>query len=378
MKSKSFLAFIAAFSIGSVIVYFTLRARTADVPAPLEPYVFKTFEPFELDDPEIKQFDENVRKLVTARNFKALDDLASKVSDERSRFKGGNWRIFEFDDILSDPLKKPADGAAWEAHVALVQQWVHASPRSIFARRALASAEVGYAFYFRGTKSADNVAESAWPKYLEHLEKAKDAIGEAGEIDAKYVGYYLTVLNIARLDGVDRAAFEKLYDEAITFEPAYEYFYKAKAHYLLPQWSGSFGESESYAERVKMSLGGDEGVKMYSLIIAELNRLSRPDDMTRHRILWDDVVKGFALLEAEFGPSRLRLNQLAKMSFSMSDHVTTCETFRRLDSPDAYEESVWGNVGQFNAVRAIAINDLCKGLQSPTIRRFPQAVRRSN
>jgi hypothetical protein len=360
MKAKALLTFLVAFSVGSLLVYVILKYRRAGTELkPITPYVFKTFEPFDFIDPEVTEFNADVKKLVAARDFKKLDELATKLSADKARFRGGVWRIFEFDFLLSRPLGEAANSAAWDAHLAFVKDWVKASPQSIYARTALINSHAGYGYHFRGDKTADQVRDSAWPRYLKSLAEAKAALAEAQRIPVRYVGYYSAALNVAKLDGADRDSFEKQYAEAIAFEPKYEYFYKEKAHYLLPRWGGSFGESESFAERVKMALGGDEGIKMYSVIIAELGRIHSGRYMVEHRVIWPDVLKGFELREAEFGPSRLRLNELARLSLYKNDSETTCNVFRRLDSPDAFEPSVWSNVAEFNANRGIAIQGIC-------------------
>lgn len=361
MRTKfASLAFLAAFAIGSSIVYLKMSSKVDQTASVKRPIAIKEYPSIEFDDPEVNQFDYQVGSLIRSKDFRGLDALAQDLVNKKPRFKGGVWQIFKFDLLVSSPPTTEQSESTWNDHIRFVRSWVKASPESIYAKVALSNTEIGFGDFLRGDGYANEVPPGAWAKFREHIGAANSAIDEAENLP-KYVGYHSTKLSLARLD--EEADFDKLYETAITFEPKYEYFYKHKAQYLLPRWNGKPGDSEIYAEHVRTALGPVEGVKMYSVIIAELGRVNDLYYLQRHRVSWHDVVKGFELREAEFGTSRLRLNEFARLAVSKNDIEKTCEAFKRLASGDAYEPDVWESQRTFTIMQASTLNTMCKTVQ---------------
>ena len=61
--------------------------------------------------------------------------------------------------------------------------------------------------------------------------------------------------------------YNKLFEEAIAFEPLYPHFYINKAIYLLPRCHGQEGDWEGFAEETSQSAGGKEGSMLYSYLV---------------------------------------------------------------------------------------------------------------
>jgi hypothetical protein len=56
--------------------------------------------------------------------------------------------------------------------------------------------------------------------------------------------------NISRAEAWSKSDEKELFDQAISFEPGFYYFYQNHAEFLLPKWYGAHGETQAFVNDV--------------------------------------------------------------------------------------------------------------------------------
>ncbi|MEO6742207.1 MAG: hypothetical protein ABIP20_18335, partial [Chthoniobacteraceae bacterium] len=64
--------------------------------------------------------DAAIRRIITDKDFEALDALASKFRTEKARYASGMWRIFAFYENVGGPLADTPEG--WTKHEAWLKE----------------------------------------------------------------------------------------------------------------------------------------------------------------------------------------------------------------------------------------------------------------
>jgi hypothetical protein len=144
----------------------------------------------------------------------------------------------------------------------------HANPQSTTAPIALADSYIAYAWDARGDGTADTVSDSGWKLFAEHMAKAKTILVDASaSAKAKNCPeWYAAMLGVAQGQSWDLDQTTALFEQAVASEPAYQYYYRAYANILLPQWSGEEGDAARFAEESANRIGGEAGDALYFLI----------------------------------------------------------------------------------------------------------------
>lgn len=310
---------------------------------------------------EIDNFSRSIRVLIKNRNFAGLDEMAARFSSTKERFIGGGWKIYSFQSTLSEPADDQTSDESWIAQIAFLKSWKAANPASVAARCSLVSAYMGFAWVARGNGFANEVPESAWPAINERLDSAASELKDISDPAQYGYGYYWESLEVARALGLDRKTFDQIFADALKFDPTYQYFYTSKASYLLPRWNGAPGEWQAFTEETKKKIGGDEGLEMYYLIVAEINGYQGyhgREMYDQDHISWADTRAGFQLYEKQYGMTRSKLNQFANMAFRAADADVACKTFGQITSDD-FDPGTWKDKETFEKYRQMA-TVMCK------------------
>ena len=317
-------------------------------------------QPFELSNvdlaaskAELALFERDMNASILARDFEALEKMAAQFRRTKERFIGGGWKIHSFYTTMSAPPDKTNTEAAWQAHINYLRAWKRAKPQSITARCALVGTYINYAWFARGRGYANTVSESAWKSFFERIDIA---VAEAKSItnpeDDPY-GYFENKLMLATAQDWGREWFEKTFIEATTYDPSYQYFYCETATNLLPRWGGRPGEWEQFAEQAKNHIGGDEGLRIYYFIAAEISYYYGADFFKQNRVAWSDIKRGFLISVKQDGTTVFRLNQFGAMAFAALDSQTICKSFALLTSDD-YDSVIWNSKEGFESRRKMA------------------------
>src|SRR6185312_8393019 len=90
------------------------------------------------EDKEMNSITDQARALFQARDFAKLDAFFKKLRDSKEQFADGSWKFrLAYSGICPS---EDACETEWENHLARLEQWTNAQPKSITARVAMADA----------------------------------------------------------------------------------------------------------------------------------------------------------------------------------------------------------------------------------------------
>src|SRR5271168_759595 len=213
----------------------------------------------DLSDTESRDFRVSLLGLFNSGRYADLDAVAQQLQQQRSRFKGGAWRLHVFFGTLSSPGSPTATDAARKAHIAKLEQWARSSAASPTPRIALAQTYLRFAWKARGHGYARTVTPEGWALFKERVQSARSTLEQSAVLAENSPHWYLEMQGVALDQQWDRAAFDALAERALVHEPGYQYFAISESNYLLPKWYGKRGDTEAYAAEVADRIGVGEG-----------------------------------------------------------------------------------------------------------------------
>jgi Domain of unknown function (DUF4034) len=318
------------------------RHSVADL-APQEAPQEQTDSP-ESDSQPARAFRIMVRDLFDREKFDDLDHVAEKNRSQKERFRGGNWKLFAFYQMIEGPGSLTSTDAVWNAHIERLQRWIEFKPGSVTPRVALAQAYLRLAWKARGYGYGNTVAANDWKTFKQRVQQARDTLEQAESLSPKDPQWYRNMQTVALAQEWDRNLEDDLLQRASSLEPGYYYFYNAHANYLLPKWNGKRGEAEAFAQNVADRIGGPEGDFIYVRIALDLNCCKPKQQMPD--LSWDRVKQGFAALEQLYGSTNHLLNAIAFMAVRQGDRTFAQQIFARIG--DDWDEDVWRSKEKFN------------------------------
>jgi hypothetical protein len=304
----------------------------------------------DLSDTDLRDFRVSLLGLFNSRRYADLDTLAQQLQQQRSRFKGGAWRLHIFFGTLSSPGSATATDAAWKAHIAKLEQWAQSSPASPTPRIALAQTYLRFAWKARGHGYSNTVTPEGWALFRERVNSARSTLEQSAVLAENSPHWYLEMQGVALDQQWDRAAFDALAERALAHEPGYYYFATSESNYLLPKWYGKAGDTERYAAEVADRIGGDEGNAVYFQIAAAINCCKRTQAPA---LSWPRVQQGFAAIESLYGSTSHERNVMAYLALRSGDAATAQQLFARIGND--WSESVWKTKPAFDAGRDKAV-----------------------
>lgn len=299
----------------------------------------------------LQTYQRGLRTLLERQDFDALDCIANDARLHKTRFSGGLWKLHTIYAALEVPeghLTEPD----WEQHLSRLDKWAAARPESITARVALAGAYVAYAWAARGDGYSDSVTNNGWNLFSQRLAKARSILADAWNLSTRCPEWFVVLQSIAQGQAWDATEEIELFQQAVSFEPQYYYYYRLYAHYLLPQWYGEQGDAAKFAEESANHVGGRQGDILYFQIAVDLVCTCQDPEVLR--MSWERIQKGFAALEVSSGPSPHNLNPFALMATRFNDPVAANETIKRIG--DNWDPDVWGSEKYFERTKEWATN----------------------
>jgi hypothetical protein len=286
--------------------------------------------------------------LLAQADFDRLDKIADKIRSEKSRGAGGSWRLKTFyeqmttkQDIASNP----------DVHQQQLEAWIKAKPESVTARIGLAEFFISSGWAARG--SATEVADSAWPIFLGKVKKGKAILDEAAKLSQKDPEWYSAMQSVALGEDWDHGKMKSLFEQAIRFEPDYQYYYQSYANYLLPKWEGKEQDSIELAKHSADAVGGERGDTLYFHIATVIIR--RGNAGYKPEMDWERLKRGHAALEATYGISNNEQNRFAFMAVRFQDAATAQKEFALIG--EKWAVSVWKTRGYYEKARAWAAGE---------------------
>ena len=294
---------------------------------------------------EIWQFRLKTRRLYNASKFDELEALASQLRSERGRFGNGSWKIVQFYESLSCTSDEPE--GMWQLHAHIHENWDAAKPRSITAHVAHADFLTDYAWRARGSGFANTVTKEGWRLFSERLAKAKELLDESADFEPKCPVWWRVRMTIARGQGWSWDDYERLFQEAKTFEPAFWGYDVAKATYLLPRWHGQPGEWE-YALTLEDNRPNGLGLETYARVVYALNGYYKNIFRETHAS-WPQTRDGFELIRQRYPDSLELLSGYCRLACLAEDRVVARKLFDELRG--RMIASVWGDQKNFQNYR---------------------------
>lgn len=175
------------------------------------------------------QYEAVIQRLLSEQKFAELDCLADAARVSKARFASGAWKLHVFYGAINAPQGHATEDD-WTTHLENLNRWVSAKPESITARVAFADAYTAYAWNARGNQTSDTVTQSGWKLFDQRIEKAKETLEEASKLKTKCPHWYSVMQTVALAEGWSLTRTTALLDEALAFEPDYQYYYRDHAH----------------------------------------------------------------------------------------------------------------------------------------------------
>ena len=298
-------------------------------------------------------YEQKVKKHWVNNEYDWLESEAKKLSVTKERLPGGYWKRRILYRSVAQVVNNQSSDESWREHIARLQDWAKQRPTSAMPRIILAEVWRAYGWKVRGTGSSDTVKLQSWKPFHERHDKSSDLLAEAAALEPKCPEWYVTALLAARVEDLERAEFEKLYEHAVALEPHYYYLYQAKAGYLLPQWHGKAGEWERYVEAAANQVGGEQGDIILFTVYGEMLKHNDLAFMETRRVIAPRLLAGFRAIDKLYGPSPQRLNEACLFSFFAGDNTTPAQLMKRIG--DEYDLNVWKDESMFNVYRQEAL-----------------------
>ena len=315
----------------------------------------------------IEAYRNAVAQLLKQEQFDQLDCIANAARGGKTRFSGGAWKLRQLYFGLDTPRPGHPTQEDWQKHFELVERWRKQNPNSITAPIVLAESYISYGWDARGDGYADKVSDSGWKLFSERLERAKSILDQVAP--AKCPDWYVAMLNVARGESWDLSQHLAILNEAIAFEPAYQYYYRIVADYLQPKWSGEEGDPARFAEEQANRVGGDAGDILYFLISEGI--LCGCNESEFGHFSWPRLQKGYAALEKQYGVSLISVNAIALMASKSGDWEVADTAFKRMG--DEWDRDLWANEGWYKHNRDTAAQAAPMMARAHAIRKEAQA-----
>lgn len=276
--------------------------------------------------------------MFTDRKFEELDNMANEFLRKKSRFPDGAWKLQVFGSAFD--LSTTTPQWVFGSFIALAEEWRTANPKSVAAQVTLSRLWGDYAWNARGGGYADDVKEDSWPVIQERLEKAWRIINEPllpGSNDTPL--RHNDLLRLAKVRGVDRYTFAKIFQEAIRQEPTYYHNYTIMTDYLLPKWHGDEGEWQRFLEGITNLNPTNEGATIYTRTAWSMFLGHDWQDFKGSGVSWDKMKTGFKEIDHNYPDSPWILNWYARFACRAGDLETMKILFKRIDTNNYYPEA---------------------------------------
>src|SRR5260370_17237777 len=122
---------------------------------------------------------------------------------------------------------------------------------------------MGWGWEARGSGYANTVSQEGWNLFKKRVGMAKATVIEAARLKEKCPGLFYVMQNISRAEAWSKSDEKELFDQAISFEPGFYYFYQNHAQFLLPKWNGAEGETQAFINDVTAAVPEPDGSMLY-------------------------------------------------------------------------------------------------------------------
>jgi hypothetical protein len=288
----------------------------------------------------------NIRNLLAAGNYEEIDRIAAAARVSKARLRGGYWELHILYGAMNYPTGSNPSESDVEAFIARLKQWAAQRPASITPRVALATFYQNYAGAARGDGYAAEVSEEGWRGFHERIHMARQILQDSMALE-KDAEWYLILQLVGRDEGVELEGQKILFNQAVAFEPGYQYFYRALGEMLMLRWLGEKGDIARFAEQVAARIGGKQGELMYYHIGSYIwcHCKSNPEFES---LDWPRIERGYLIQRELYGDAGYAESQMARMAAGR-DWELSDEIFTHLNSER--DPIVWPSKEEYDQIR---------------------------
>ena len=268
---------------------------------------------------------ETIRSLFTSGKYEEIDRIAAAARASKARLRGGYWELHILYAALEFPAEPDRGDSDFESQIGRLKQWMAQRPESITPRVVLADVYRKYAWRARGDRYAADVSEEQWRVFNERVHLATEVLHNSMKLD-KDAEWYLTLQLVSRDEGVELEGQKAIFDQAVAFEPGYQYFYRALGEMLMLRWLGEEGDLARFAERASDKIGGKQGDLIYYHIGSYIwcHCDSNPEFES---LDWPRIKRGYLVQRELYGDAGYAVSQMARIAvgrdWELSDELFT-------------------------------------------------------
>lgn len=262
--------------------------------------VYRLPRPTYVVDPRTVTAEDAFTKAVEkarAGDYADLEKLTANATTRALMASHGRREWTTWLQTLSIPSKPEPTELDWNAHLAFIDGWVDAFPKSARARLAQGAARIQWGWYARGTGFASAVTEEGYKAFAERLSLAAKSLDVARKLDGSDPTVYAYLIQAGKGLGIEKARVRKIFDRGAKAGTEFYPLYQAMAEYLLPRWFGDDDDLIEFVSDVTSELPHDEADMLYAQIAETISCYhSSPGEL---------AVLGFDLDRVHQGVSRL-------------------------------------------------------------------------
>lgn len=263
-----------------------------------------------------------VRKLIHAGDFAALDKMATEFRESRKTLSTGRWYL---DALYSEinSLERDQFDDAWIARIDQLKEWSKKSPESVTAKIALVHVLRGYAWKARGSGWANSVSEDGWRVMGERMNEAETVLNS---VETKTPDWYSAAQLVALGQSWSNKKYDRMMQECQLKYPDYDSVILAKSYWLQPRWNGEEGDAEKFVESEAAKRSTVDGDILYGRCCLWLDR-QLGDVFGETKLQWPRTKKGLLALRGKYPKSYALSGETSILAMEKNDMDTATKAF---------------------------------------------------
>jgi hypothetical protein len=277
-------------------------------------------------DREVASYSRDVRSLLAARAYDALEECARSARQDKQRFANGTWKLQRF--YTAFPLSVIAEDPAWEDRLAELNAWQQARPSSVTPAIALAEFYSAYAQKAAAEDRKAGVAAEDSERAQERLETALRMLENAREQGVEDPHFWRAAHAVAVGLEWPEENLEDIYQHAIALEPDYWSSDVARLAGMLAKRGGDPSDIEAFARAAadNADAAAEEVYAHFAWRISE----TAGGFLTGTPFEWERVQAGYRELLRRHPDSKGLLSQYCVLACRARDKAAARKCFAKL------------------------------------------------
>lgn len=288
--------------------------------------------------------------LFTARDFRALEELAGTYRESLDRTPAGMLKLRKFYGGIEDaaPSNDP-EHPNWAMAMDTVAQWISKYPGSPTPYVAKAHLLITHGWAYRGTGNASTVDPDDRLRLKQLAGEAKELLLSHKNVVSRDPESYSSIATADIALGTAEGEFRSSLDEGIEAFPNYDEYYFRGREYYSPKWYGSEQAVESFAVEAMERTRDERGYEMYARLYWAAGRRPSGGYYFQGPIAnWEMMRDGIGDLVERY-PDQWNVNHLAFFACVNRDHQLAEDLVQLVVEPII--ESAWTRGSNFDLCR---------------------------